>query len=160
MQRNRDHLTRWNAFPESLFERSGWIEEIKHLREQEQKDQSVMLGLFLVDRPGRMVGTAVCTDIRGLPFSSGEIGFSIDSLLAGRGLMLDALSLLIRHIFARYGINRLTARVASGNERSLKVLSILGFEIEGIERQSLYLHDAWVDCQVLALLRNRVFSQP
>lgn len=159
MQRNRDHLTRWNAFPDSLFEQSGWMEEIKRIREQEQKDQSVMLGLFLVDRPGRLVGTITCTAIRGLPFSSGEIGFSIDSLLAGRGLMLDALSLFIRHIFARYGINRLTARVASGNERSLKVLSILGFEIEGIEQQSLYLHDAWVDCHILALLRNRFFSQ-
>lgn len=160
MLRNHAHLTRWNAFPESLFERSGWTEEITRLIEHEQKDQSVMLGLFLVDRPGRMVGTVSCTTIRGLPFSSGEIGFSIDSLLAGRGLMLDALSLFVRHIFARYGLNRLTARVVSGNERSLKVLSILGFEIEGIERKSLYLHDTWVDCHALALLRNHFSSQP
>ena len=158
MQRNQTHLTQWNAFPDNLFERAGWIDEIKRNHENEKKDQGVMLGLFLSDRPDRLVGTVSCVNIRGLPFSSGEIGFSIDSLLAGRGMMLDALVLFVRHLFTRYGLNRLTARVADGNERSLKLLSILGFASEGIEHKSLFLHDAWVDCHLLTLFRSDFYN--
>lgn len=158
MLRNRTYLTQWNAFPENLFDRAGWIDEIRRNQENVRKDIGVMLGLFLADRPDRLVGTVSCVNIRGLPFSCGEIGFSIDSLLAGRGLMLDALVLFVRHLFARYGLNRLTARVAGGNDRSLKLLSILGFDGEGIEHKSLFLHDTWVDCYLLTLFRDNFFS--
>lgn len=157
-RRNRSHLTRWNDLPDNLLEAPGWADEIRRSLQNERDDRSVMLGLFIPEHPDRMVGTVSCVNMRGIPWSSGEIGFSIDSLLSGRGLMLDALAAFINHLFARFGINRLTARAASGNDRSLKLLSILGFTIEGTERKSLYLHDTWVDCQLLTLFRTDFFG--
>lgn len=152
--RNQADLGAWNPMPSALERESGWLDWIARSVRDEAANRGLKMGLFLPDRPDYLAGFVECTHIRDLPFSSGDIGYAIDRLLSGRGLMLDALAVFARHLFGRYGLNRLNAQVCAGNERSLRLLAILGFREEGVERQAVYLHGQWQDRHLLALLRS------
>ncbi|MEA4888438.1 MAG: GNAT family N-acetyltransferase [Clostridiaceae bacterium] len=152
--RNLDYLSAWNPVADNLTQDAGWLEKIARSERDEAAGTAVLRGLFLPDRPDYLAGTVECRDIQSLPFSCGEIGYAIDSLLAGRGLMIDAMAVFIRYLFGCYGMNRLTARVCEGNNRSLQLLSVLGFQQEGYEKKAIYLHDAWLDRRLLVLPRS------
>ena len=97
-------------------------------------------------------------NIAPLPYSSCEVGFSIDHLLSGRGLMLEALSAMLSWLFARYGFQRITARHVAGHARSQRLLEILGFKTEGIERQAIWLNEQWHDVVSKGLLRSEYIN--
>ncbi len=153
-RRNLEYLSAWNPVADNLTQDAGWLDKIARSERDEAAGTAVLRGLFLPDRPDYLAGTVECRDIQNLPFSCGEIGYAIDSLLAGRGLMLDALAVFIRYLFGCYGLNRLTARVCEGNKRSLQLLSILGFQQEGCEKKAIFLHDTWLDRLLLALPKS------
>ena len=152
--RNQEHLYTWNPAPDAdLSSASGWLKMIADSRSG-WGGPRLDLGIFLADRPGQMVGTVECRNIRPLPFSSCEIGFSLDRLLTGRGLMPEVLSQVIGWLFARYGLQRVTAHCCADHEKSIRLLGLLGFHQEGRLRRALYLHDQWTDLISLALLRE------
>jgi ribosomal-protein-alanine N-acetyltransferase len=154
-RRNQDLIAAWNPGPAvSLDEMADWQRLFAVNRSEQTAGRRLDLGLFFKDRPQWLAGTIECKNIAPLPFSSCEIGYSIDRLLAGRGLMLETISQVIAWLLARYGFKRITARCASGNERSIRLLEILGFRYEGTERQAVWLQDTWQDMASLALLRE------
>ncbi len=154
-ERNRDYLAVWNpAFTQDMAGLDGWQRLIAGAVRDLAGNRRLFLGVFLPDQPDRLVGTIDFRSIQPLPFSSGEVGFSIDRLLSGRGLMLEALSLAIGYAFARFGLRRITASVCAGNERSLKLLPILGFVREGLARQAAHVGGTWQDVVSLALLKD------
>ncbi len=155
VQRNREHIYTWNPMPaEDIGSLSGWQRIMAASRREQAAGRRLDFGIFLKDRPQKMVGLIECREIKPLPFSSCEIGFSIDHLLAGRGLMLDALSLVISYIIPRFGLQRITANCCSDHERSIRLLSLLGFRQEGLAKKSIYLQDSWKDLIEMALLKD------
>jgi [ribosomal protein S5]-alanine N-acetyltransferase len=154
-ERNRDFLTRWNpAMTDDSTNLAGWQRLAAGSIRDLAAGRRLFLGLFLKDQPTRLVGTIDFRSIMPLPYSSCEIGYSIDRLLSGRGLMLEALSTAISYAFARFGLRRINAACSSGNERSRKLLSILGFVREGLARQAVQIGGEWQDVVNLALLKD------
>jgi ribosomal-protein-alanine N-acetyltransferase len=151
--RNRDYLEAWNPPPEGdLGSLAGWQHLAAAARRGQAAKTRLLLGLFLKDHPERVSGLIDFQDIRPLPCSCCELGFSIDQLLAGHGLMLEALKESIGYVCARFCLRRINARCLSGNTRSLRLLELLGFQREGLSRQALYLAGQWHDVVLLALL--------
>ncbi len=68
--------------------------------------------------------------------------------------MPEVLSSVIAWLFADYRLNRITARCIQGNRQSLRLLKLLGFREEGIDRQGLYHGGSWKDVLRLALLKS------
>ena len=64
-----------------------------------------------------------------------EIGYVLGRAHWGRGLMHEALQLLIGHAFRTIGLRRIEAEVDVRNEASAGVLRRLGFTREGLLRQ-------------------------
>ncbi len=83
-----------------------------------------------------------------------EIGYALSSAFLGRGLMKEALTLLLPDLFLRAAIYRLEARCAVDNVASQRVLEKLGFHHEGVLRRYFRLHGERVDHYLYALLRD------
>ena len=61
---------------------------------------------------------------------------------------------MIAHAFSALGLHRVVIRCATENHRSRAIPERLGFKLEGIERQSQWLYDHFVDLAAYALLQT------
>lgn len=84
----------------------------------------------------------------------GEIGYALSARYQGKGVMTQALALLLPELFLRSPLERIEARCAVGNLASQRVLDKLGFAREGLLRQYFQLHGERVDHVLFALLRS------
>lgn len=84
----------------------------------------------------------------------GNIGFSLDGAIRGRGYASEAMRALLDFGFATLGLHRITALADVENGRSHVVLQKLGFRREGILRQNFQVRGEWRDSDLFALLRS------
>ena len=85
-QRNQDQIGAWNPAPAAkLYDSAAWHRLFAENRLDESAGRRLDLGIFYKDRPKWLAGTIECKNITPLPFSSCEIGYSIDRLLSEIG---------------------------------------------------------------------------
>lgn len=83
------------------------------------------------------------------PLGSGEIGYWAHPGFRGRGLITEAVGLVVRHSFAPaesggLGLERLSLHVADGNDASARVATANGFSHQGVQRRAHRLGDGEV----------------
>jgi ribosomal-protein-alanine N-acetyltransferase len=71
-----------------------------------------------------------------------------------KGLMREALNLLIRHAFDELSLNRLEANIQPGNVRSIELVRSLGFRREGYSPRFLIIGGKWRDHERWAILHD------
>lgn len=81
-----------------------------------------------------------------------EIGYDLSPAWQGQGYMREAVGVILRHGFGVMDLHRVEALVAVGNERSAHVLRSLGFEREGLLRDSFFSGGRFHDHELYALL--------
>jgi RimJ/RimL family protein N-acetyltransferase len=99
----------------------------------------------------RVIGTCTLADIDRTHLRA-EIGFALASARWGRGLMGEALSVLLDHAFGPLGLRRLEADVDPRNHRSLALLERHGFRREGYLRERWRVGGGVQDTALLGLL--------
>ncbi|NLC83765.1 MAG: GNAT family N-acetyltransferase [Ruminococcaceae bacterium] len=152
-ERNREWLSQFNPATDPSFLTSAyWQKQVAQQRCMLTENVQLDLGIFLPDKPDYLAGMISFSNFEPLPYSTCELGFSIDKLLAGRGFMFEALLLALNYIFAGYGVNKVNARVLPRHEQSLRLLNLLGFQTEGSLRQEIKLHDKFETVSLLSLL--------
>lgn len=72
----------------------------------------------------------------------------------GKGVMLEAESLLIRHAFDKMGLEKIWAQARCENMASIITMKKLGFKIEGQLRQHKVMGGERVDLVMLGLLKD------
>ena len=113
-------------------------------------------GRFLVvDDEDRILGTLVYFAVN---YMDGyEVGYHLFDLASrGKGVMTEALALLVRYLFATYRINRLQICTAVDNEASRRLALRGGFTLEGSLRGYVFAHGQSRDSLVYSLLRDEV----
>ena len=83
-----------------------------------------------------------------------EIGYALSTRFQGRGLMVDALELLLADLFENTTIRRIEARCAVDNRASERVLRSTGFKQEGLLRGYFVLRGQRVDNYLYAILER------
>lgn len=83
-----------------------------------------------------------------------EIGYEIGARYWGQGYMSEALRLLFTFGYQEMGLNRIEALVYPDNEASIRLLSHLGFQSEGLLREYQKFGDQFVDLQMFSLLKR------
>ena len=87
-------------------------------------------------------------------FHNAQLGYALDARWQKRGLMTEALRVVLAEVFSRsIGLHRVQAAYRPENLRSAAVLERLGFEREGVARDYLFIAGAWRD-HVITALRN------
>lgn len=111
--------------------------------------------IFAVEEPAmaRAIGM-VRLSIASPEHRQGNIGFSFDGSLRGRGYASEAMREVLRFGFSDLELHRITALADVENARSHAVLAKLGFRQEGRLRQNFNMRGTWRDSDLFALLRS------
>ena len=83
-----------------------------------------------------------------------ETGFALTTDYQGRGVMTQALAVLLPELFLNTRLQRVEARCAVENVASRRVLEKVGFKCEGVLRGYFLLHGRRVDHYLYAILRD------
>jgi [ribosomal protein S5]-alanine N-acetyltransferase len=135
----------WNfpTNPEKL--RAHWTGIITQPRDDFQR--------FAIDDMGSILGYA---DLAMIDWQEQRASFGIALARAnwGKGIAATAGGLLLERAFETLKLERIVAEVHSSNERSLRLLSRLGFVREGVLRQHETYRGQKEDVILFGLLRN------
>lgn len=138
--------------PDEL-ERSAW--RVRLARYQDDHSQGTALAYFIYENSsGKLVGGITLGNIRYGVAQTGHIGYWIGERYAGRGLMVDAVRLLVRHAFDTLRLHRIEAACIPDNTRSVRVLEKAGFRREGLLRSYLRINGEWHDHYIYALIAD------
>ena len=109
---------------------------------------------YLACRGQDLVGVVNLNDITRGPLQSAFLGYYAFVPFAGRGWMRRALALAIDRAFDVHGLHRLEANVQPANERSRRLVTSLGFRLEGYSPRYLRIAGEWRDHERWALLAD------
>jgi ribosomal-protein-alanine N-acetyltransferase len=87
-----------------------------------------------------------------------EVGYALSTLYQNRGVMSEALALLLEDLFHNTLLERIEARCAVENAGSQRVLEKTGFEREGRLRAYFKLRGRRMDNFLYALLRDEYLA--
>lgn len=100
------------------------------------------------------VGVFSLSEISRGPFQSAYLGFYGLHGQTGRGLMSEALRLVVRWAFDVVGLHRVEANIQLGNQRSLNLVKRVGFRQEGYSPRYLHIDGEWRDHERWAILSD------
>ncbi|MFF9909856.1 GNAT family N-acetyltransferase [Streptomyces sp. NPDC013457] len=110
-------------------------------------DDPARAGFLVCDRGARggIAGFVNINNIVRGAFLSGALGYGAFAHAAGRGLMGEALGLLLPYAFGPLGLHRLEANIQPGNAASRALVFRAGFRLEGFSPAMLHIDGAWRD---------------
>jgi len=150
---NEAHLTPYGAAGvRDQMTREHWADQVERRRAEFFGDESCKTFIFRRD-DGAVAGTANLSEIVRGPFQAAYLGYSLAEREQGKGLMHEALTLLLRFAFKELNLHRIMANFVPSNDRSRAVLERLGFVVEGRANDYLRINGAWRE-HVLTSLTN------
>ena len=158
---NRDWLQPWDATLPGTDARGGALRKERaafhSMRRalQSQARRGVALP-FALEVDGGFRGHVTASSIQWGSISSVQIGYWIDSRLAGRGLMPLAVAMTADACFFDLGLHRVEINIRPENSKSLRVVEKLGFRFEGVRRGYMHIAGNWADHRSYALLADEV----
>lgn len=145
-RRNRAHFAPWDPpRAEAYYSDGFWHDALAKGRQDCVHEQSLRLFLIPKARPQTVIGFANFSNIMRGPFQACYLGYGLDAQATGSGLMTEALQAAVDAVFAGLKLHRIMANYVPENERSARVLQRLGFTIEGLARDYLYINGRWRD---------------
>jgi len=151
---SRGFLEPWEPrwAPDEL-ERQAWRARILRYREDYQRGSAVPFFIF-TGQNGTLAGGITLGNIRHGVSQSAQIGYWIGERYAGKGLMLEAVDLVIPYAFDGLGLHRIEAACIPDNRRSIRVLEKARFTREGLLRSYLRINGSWQDHYLYALIAS------
>ena len=102
-----------------------------------------------------LVGGLTVSNIRRRAAQYANLGYWMGEEFAGRGLMSEAVGVLLPVFFDTLGLHRLHAAFLPHNAASRRVLEKNGFREEGYAENYLQIDGKWADHVLFALTRER-----
>ena len=103
----------------------------------------------------QVLGRVNYTQVARGPLQSCVLRYALDAAFEGRGLMHEALSATISHVFDVMRLHRIQASHIPENICSGRLLQRLGFRREGLAPQYVFIDGAWRDHVITALTNPR-----
>lgn len=136
---NADAMRYWDTLPDADLKmtarRVNWM-----------RHQTPPISYFVIDMDGTAIGNAGVHE-------GCELGFILNPAHWRKGLMAEALTMLIPHLFSQFDYDYLTADVDPENAASLALLARFGFVKTGSASRTVRLGDRWCDSVYLRLNR-------
>jgi ribosomal-protein-alanine N-acetyltransferase len=107
--------------------------------------RSAHVGHFVCTPDGSLAGVININEIVLGAFCSAYLGYYALAPHHGRGFMRAGLRAVVARAFGEYGLHRLEANIQPGNDRSVALVSGLGFRREGFSPKYLKIAGRWRD---------------
>jgi ribosomal-protein-alanine N-acetyltransferase len=150
---SREFLTPWEpAWAPDELSRAAYRRRLRRYTQAARAGTGQMY--FVFDRKsGDLLGGCQLSNIRqGVAQSAASLGYWMGRRHAGKGLMTDAVTTLVRHAFDRLGFHRIEAACLPANVASRRVLTKAGFTAEGTARKYLKINGEWQDHLLFAII--------
>lgn len=162
-RRNEAHLRPWDPpRPEGVREVAFWAAEAERAM-QDRRDGAAARWVLRAPGDDAVVGRVNITQIVRGPLQSCMLGYALDAAHQGRGLMHEALEAVLAYCFGTLALHRVQAAYLPANHRSARLLARLGFRVEGLARDYLFVDGAWRDHVITALtwpaFDSRIFTR-
>lgn len=139
--------------PVSRAEHDAWFEDIR------SRDDARIFGIRALD-DDRLVGSCQLHSIHAV-HRSAELQIRIGARDAqGRGIGTAALKLLLQYSFDELALHRVQLHVFATNARARHVYESVGFRVEGVRREAVWIEDAWIDVVLMAILAAEFRTEP
>lgn len=144
--RNAEWLRPWEPTnPETPLYRSGLGPYLTMTHAMRREARQGLALPWVITYQGRFVGQLTVGALVWGSARSGQVGYWIDQMHAGRGITPTALAMAVDHCFLTIGLHRLEANIRPENGASRRVVEKLGFREEGVRRRQLHINGAWRD---------------
>jgi ribosomal-protein-serine acetyltransferase len=153
---NRGHLRQWMPWLDETKSPADTLNFIRRSLESATAGTRYSYALVLDDE---FVGVVAFNNIEKLNHCA-TMGYWLAKSKMGRGYMTAAVKALIDEGFQQLELNRIQARVATGNYPSQAVCDRLGLKKEGVLRQAEWLYDHYVDLTMNSILRSEWEEKP
>ncbi len=125
--------------------------EIDFYRKRFKDNIGIRWGIALKNQT-EIIGTLGYNKI--IKSHKGRIGYDLQSKYWGKGIMTEALEVIIDYGFDKLELNRIEAEVMQGNVGSEKLLAKLQFQKEGILKEWMYWNDNFHDITMFSLIKS------
>jgi len=112
--------------------------------------------VFVIDIDGELAGVVGITMRADVYRKAPLIGYWLGEAYWGRGIMTQAVKLVVDYAFANLDITRLQAGIFSTNPASMRVLEKAGFVKEGIARSAIIKNGVVLDEHCYGLVKEFV----
>lgn len=158
---SRAFLTPWEPTwaPDELT-RAAFRRRLQRYKQAERAGSGLMF--FVFDRKTNdLLGGCQLSNIRqGAAQSAVSLGYWMGKAHAGKGLMTDAVTTLVRYAFDRLAFHRIEAACLPTNTASRRVLTKAGFTAEGTARKYLKINGEWQDHLLFAIIDSDPIPTP
>ncbi len=156
-ERNADWLRHWEATvppgPVAGARPSSYRALVRRLRLLARDGHAMP---FAIEVDGRFVGQVTVNNIVRGSAQFASIGYWIDQAVAGRGLMPQAVAMVIDHCFSTAGLHRIEICIRPENTNSLRVVEKLQMYEVGYAPRFLHIDGDWRDHRVYAVTVEEV----
>jgi ribosomal-protein-alanine N-acetyltransferase len=150
--RNAEWLRPWEPTnPETPLFRSGLGPYFSMANTMRREARQGLALPWVVTYEGQFAGQLTIGAVVWGSARSAQIGYWVDRLVAGRGVIPTAVALAVDHCFFTVGLHRVEANIRPENTASRRVVEKLGFREEGLRRRQLHIDGAWRDHLCYAL---------
>ncbi|CDN42891.1 Putative ribosomal-protein-alanine acetyltransferase [Paenibacillus sp. P22] len=153
-QSNKDFFRLYSGTKDDQFYTLE-AQEVRIAGAMKQREQDQ--GYHLLIRPrgaSEVIGTIALSGVARGSLQSAWLGYMLDREHNGKGLMTEAVQLIVPYAFGELDLHRLEAGVMPHNEGSIRVLTKAGFQKEGLARKNVRINGRWEDHVTLAIVRE------
>lgn len=142
---------------ESFYTVDAQAKSIENSIQLREEDKRYSFGIFL-NETHELIGDVSLSDVKRGPLQKCILGYCMDQTHNGKGLMTEAIHLILRFAFIEAGLQRVEAGVMPRNLGSMRVLEKAGFQQEGIARKLLEINGVREDHVQFAILAEDYLS--
>ena len=143
VRESRDLHRPWTSPPERA-------DQFEDLVSRTSRDDFKCLAAVLAEG-GDLVGIFTVSQIVRGYFQSAYLGYYANARHAGKGLMSEAMMLVLDHAFGPLSLHRLEANIQPGNAPSIALARGAGFRLEGYSPRYLLIGGRWRDHERYAI---------
>lgn len=146
--RSKDWLEPWEPLaepgsPDPVSDSEAFRARCGAWERQRHFDTAYGFGLFVHD--GSLIGEVSLGSVQRGPFQSAFVGYWIDALHAGQGLVPEGVGVILRYGFDDLRLHRIEAAIVPRNHASRRVAEKLGLRDEGLSVRFLQIRGVWED---------------
>lgn len=153
--RNRPVFEKYEPTRPDNFYTENYHKTLLHCEQQLfLKSKSIRYWIVEKTNPDLIIGTVSFHNIIRWEFQRCSIGYKMDRAYWHQGIAKEAISFLLNRIFEELHLHRIDAYVMPENLNSIYLLESLGFQREGLCRQTAKIQGRWTDHLLYAILRE------